>query len=587
MDTEQMNNPAMEGGNFVPQQETSSPPMPEETTDALSEDNSALLEELEDNSLLLKGRIIVTQQKETSEEVQIRSESLLLRGYESDESWDEVAANTIDGNKMIRIDGGTLSRQEDGSLLIEGGEDAPAALRIDERKADEQAVGFLVKHYGESLIAGENQAADTHTDEVQTEEASKQNTLYVEWADGKLQFSNPMTFHAAENGWHVEEQIERIEILSYPGGEAWAAENGSNIGEDKLVYIEGGICTVQDGGDALIIDSSKEHPVAVSVRPRDGSHETHTGICVEYVGSLRPIKETPPQVPPVWVLGGAALLAALIGAGITALIKGKKTDNRHMSNSTTVSGEEMPLNLGYGQLQQIGRRNSQQDCMGLYGVRGGLLAVVADGMGGLKNGDAVSQKIVQTFAADCRNLSAAQISGNLMAMAAHANDEVNRMLGPSELYKSGSTLVAVLAEPQQFSWVSIGDSRIYLYRAGRLLQLNREHNFEADLVLRAVNHQLSFQEARNNPKRRSVSSFIGMGNLKYVDEMQRPIQTIRGDRIVVCSDGVYNTLSEQRIEAILSENPIPKVAAEKMEAAVVAANNPHQDNFTAIILSYD
>jgi serine/threonine protein phosphatase PrpC len=174
-----------------------------------------------------------------------------------------------------------------------------------------------------------------------------------------------------------------------------------------------------------------------------------------------------------------------------------------------------------------------------------------------------------------------------MALVSRVNDEVNRMLGPNELYKCGSTIVAALVEPDQFQWISVGDSRIYLYRGGLLLQLNREHNYEADLLLRAVNHQGSFQEAKGNPKRKSVSSFIGMGTLRYVDEAQRPTRSLKGDRILICSDGVFNTLPEQQIEKILEENPDPNTAAEKLKVAVLQANNPHQDNFTAVIIAYE
>ena len=589
MDAEQTNRPFMED-SLPASSELSADLLGSETQ---GEADGVTVALQEDGSLLLTGRINVSVY-EDGMQTQIQTDSLFFRNYTPGESWLKPGADRIDGNEKIYADSGILSRMENGSLLIEGDEENLLLLTLASQIRDEQIPGFVIEFRGKSLI-GENIVSEVPAEQPSVTEAPAEQpsvteaaqTLFVEWNDGTLTFSNPMIFHADEDGWHVEGHINSLEIRNYQDGKDWTARNGDTIGEDQCLSIQGGMCTVQDGGNALIIESGKEHPVTASVRPQDGEHVTHTGICVNYDGLLGPVVQAPQPGVPLWGLGGATILAALLGAAVTALIKRKGRDKKVTAALAPAASQMDPTHLAYGQLQQIGRRPTQQDCMGLYGVSGGLIAVVADGMGGLKNGDAVSRRIVQTVAADCRSLGAAQIRGNLMAMAAHANDEVNRMLGPGELYKSGSTLVMVLAEPQQFSWVSVGDSRIYLFRAGRLLQLNREHNFEAELLLRAVNHQLSFQEARNNPKRKSVSSFIGMGNLKYVDGVQRPIQTLKGDRILLCSDGIFNTLSEQRIEEILTQYPDAKLAAERLEAAVTEANNPHQDNFSAIILSYE
>ena len=78
-----------------------------------------------------------------------------------------------------------------------------------------------------------------------------------------------------------------------------------------------------------------------------------------------------------------------------------------------------------------------------------------------------------------------------------------------------------------------------------------------------------------------------MGNLKYVDEMQRPICTIKGDRFLLCPDGVFNTVSDEEIEFILADNQDPELAAQKLEAAVLQGANVHQDNFSAVILCYE
>jgi len=240
-------------------------------------------------------------------------------------------------------------------------------------------------------------------------------------------------------------------------------------------------------------------------------------------------------------------------------------------------------------IQSIGSRPTQQDCLGTATVESSVLAVIADGMGGLQHGDAVSRRIVQTMLTDSKDLTASQLHDNLLPLVSHANEEVNNMLSPAQEdgeYVSGSTLVTAFAEPDQFQWVSIGDSRIYLLRSGRLLQLNTEHSFEADLLLQAVNRRISFPDARSHPKRRSLTSFIGMGELRYISFSMHPVPVAPGDVILLMSDGIFHTLSESEIEFSLSGSTDPEMIARKIETAVLEKGNPRQDNFSLIVISY-
>lgn len=254
--------------------------------------------------------------------------------------------------------------------------------------------------------------------------------------------------------------------------------------------------------------------------------------------------------------------------------------------ATTQSIASAPINLMIGKLHHIGKRSSQQDSLGLINVQGGILAIVADGMGGLSDGDRVSQKIVYTMLNDGSNRPASALSGNLLQLVSHANAEVNQMLSGTGQYISGSTVIAVLAEPNRFQWVSVGDSRIYLYRGGGLLQINREHVYEVELLERAVNREMSFQDARSHAKKKSITSFIGMGELKHIDESLQPVKMQRGDKVLLTTDGLFNTLSDDEIVAILSAEPDPVKAASALESAVLAKNNPHQDNFSSILICY-
>ena len=290
----------------------------------------------------------------------------------------------------------------------------------------------------------------------------------------------------------------------------------------------------------------------------------------------------------VGILIGIGVFALLVIAAVVVWFSRKKKPAALVENvdgSTDLYENDIPMamqgnKIGVGKLHNVGKRSGQQDCLGVTDVGDGVFAVVADGMGGLADGDKVSQSVVMTMLSD-----AVQQKG-LADMVAHANREVNRMLGLGGQYKSGSTVVAVLATPTQFQWISVGDSRIYLYRNGRMIQLNREHVYEADLIKKAVNGEMTMDEVMRDPQRHKLTSFIGMGTLKYIDASLRPVAIQSGDCLLLMSDGVFNTLSEEEMATILTQYPDPEHAASVMEERVLSYEKAKQDNFTAILLKF-
>lgn len=242
----------------------------------------------------------------------------------------------------------------------------------------------------------------------------------------------------------------------------------------------------------------------------------------------------------------------------------------------------------YGKAHNIGARPNQQDSLGQVEVAQGrgMLAVVADGMGGLSSGDQVSQAIVRGMLGYAAALQPGQMDGVLQEITQRVNSDVNRMLGADRLYKSGSTLVTVLVQDDAFHWLSVGDSRIYLYREGRVVQLNQEHNLLQEWMPDILNGKRSYEDAMKDPDGAKVTSFIGMGQLKYVDASLRPLRLKPGDRVLLMSDGVFNALPEPMMEQILAGCPDVQLAADQFEKAVLSAGIPGQDNFTVIILGF-
>lgn len=238
---------------------------------------------------------------------------------------------------------------------------------------------------------------------------------------------------------------------------------------------------------------------------------------------------------------GIGLGAGLLLSAAAVLIR--KAVGRHGKKR---SQEPLAEPLGSGRvwvdkLHEQGARSGQQDCFYVSCdgewisdaaiLRGapGLLAVVADGMGGLADGDKVSQTAVSTIA-QAFHQTPGTPEKVLLQLAERANVAVNQILGEDGLYRSGSTLVAGLLREGAFHYLSIGDSRICLYRKGVLYQLNREHIYRNELSVRFANGEESLESVAGHPKAAGLTSFLGMGQLKYIDLPAEPIQVCRGDQ---------------------------------------------------------
>lgn len=290
------------------------------------------------------------------------------------------------------------------------------------------------------------------------------------------------------------------------------------------------------------------------------------------------------------VIGVAALVVILAGVSVFLAVKRKKKSGKNANNKKRLdknpSGKpgNNPANGAIGKLHSIGNRQDQQDSFSIQAIGGGLFAVVADGMGGLSEGDKVSQLVVMTMLQAANKLQSLPKEQVLFEMVAYANSEVNRMLGHSEYYKSGSTVVAAIVERDCFHWISVGDSRIYLYRNKRLIQLNREHTYESELMLQAVNGEIPFEEVTSSKERCGLTSFIGMGELKYVDGSRRGIKKQQGDCLLLMTDGVFNTVSEEEICQIIETAGSAQNAADMLHGRIQSYRKEKQDNYTAIII---
>ena len=242
--------------------------------------------------------------------------------------------------------------------------------------------------------------------------------------------------------------------------------------------------------------------------------------------------------------------------------------------------------------QWQGARSYQEDDYGYEQVEFGtagetpaMLMVLADGMGGEAGGATASRCVVEAFMHRVRE---AEVDTEtwLEACLDAANREVRaRVDADPGLEGMGSTVVAAVYDGQGVSWVSVGDSPMWLFIGGRLVRLNADHSMAPVLDRMAEVGELTREEALSDGTRHMLRSAVTGSELDLIDRDHRPCRLREGDFLLLASDGI-ETLSQEEIELCLgSVHDGVRATADALLSAVKAAARPHQDNVTFLLLA--
>ena len=232
-----------------------------------------------------------------------------------------------------------------------------------------------------------------------------------------------------------------------------------------------------------------------------------------------------------------------------------------------------------------GARSSQQDSL-FCGERDGmLLAAVCDGMGGMNGGEIASGIAARIFAEAFYAQELSDPAGFLEEMAHKADEAVFGLSEGGRPMGAGSTIVSVLIRGRSLYWLSVGDSRIYLFRRGELLCPVRPHNYGELLRARLAEGKISGEAYRAGLKNaEALISFLGIGGLKLMEANRQPFWLEDGDQVLLCSDGLYRSLSEERIRELLMSGANPSVLARNLVQEAVEAGGIRQDNTSAVLI---
>lgn len=232
-------------------------------------------------------------------------------------------------------------------------------------------------------------------------------------------------------------------------------------------------------------------------------------------------------------------------------------------------------------------RKENQDCVLATEIRAKdcLAAVVCDGMGGVHGGKLASELAVSAFMADFRKnlLRSTEKKPDLTALLQNACAVANRVVyqyscSNTECAGMGTTIVAAALRGGTAVILNIGDSRAYQITRRDIVQITRDHSLVEDMVARGG---LSRAEARNHPKKNFITRALGVDA-----QVQADCFTVRlrhGDQLLLCSDGLSNTLPDETLHRFCRAYRSPEKACRRLIQQALDAGA--RDNVTAALVT--
>jgi PPM family protein phosphatase len=220
------------------------------------------------------------------------------------------------------------------------------------------------------------------------------------------------------------------------------------------------------------------------------------------------------------------------------------------------------------------------------------LFLVADGMGGHRAGErasalavvAIEQFTLNTFKwfFGSNETEAQKVLTQFETALSQADARILEDAAEHpELAGMGTTVTMAFHLGGQLCLVHVGDSRAYVYRDGELYQLTQDHTLTADMVRRG---ELRPDQVAGHRLRHVITNVVGGQELGVsVEAHAFHVQT--GDRLLLCSDGLTETVTNEAISATLDAEPAPEAAARKLLAQANSGGAP--DNITLLIVRFD
>jgi PPM family protein phosphatase len=236
------------------------------------------------------------------------------------------------------------------------------------------------------------------------------------------------------------------------------------------------------------------------------------------------------------------------------------------------------------QVSRKGGREKNEDRMGYCYTRDAGLFALADGMGGHPEGEVASQLALQTLSAMFQREAKPRLPDPLRflhdAVIAGHHQLLRYATERGMVDTPRTTVVACLIQGNQAYWAHCGDSRLYLLREGKLVARTRDHSYSE--LQETMAHVVPLNERVN---RNVLFTCLGSPGKPVVDT-SGPLVVYPGDRVMLCSDGLWGALSDETIIDILNSHGVSEAVPELVERALRTAGE-RSDNVTVLAVEWE
>lgn len=233
----------------------------------------------------------------------------------------------------------------------------------------------------------------------------------------------------------------------------------------------------------------------------------------------------------------------------------------------------------FGQALNIGKRSEQQDRLGLFSNKKGNrhLLVIADGMGGLQQGAEAAQMVIDTAEQvfTGRKIPSPELFLENIIHVAHKRINTLEQNASSA---AGTTCVLLYIDESEAYWAHIGDSRLYHFRQGELINQTIDHSAMQLMIDQGLAENNS-DEA--NAVQNQLYKRLGGSNDPEPDFNSSDLEA--GDFFMLCSDGLWQAFGDKQILDILEAQPIDQDGAEHFINLALQQGGPSCDNISVIL----
>jgi PPM family protein phosphatase len=233
-----------------------------------------------------------------------------------------------------------------------------------------------------------------------------------------------------------------------------------------------------------------------------------------------------------------------------------------------------------------GPRPYNQDRLAYSYSKDALLLVLADGMGGHRNGEVAAQLAVKTLTDAFQRLAVPSLSSPAKFLIDHiqqVHDMIENVTQAEEFVESPRTTIVAAIIQRGYLWCAhVGDSRLYHFRNGHLLFRTEDHSVVQSLYKKGM---ITKDEMATHPYKNKIYNCVGGETPPQIDLSDRH-ELLEGDTVLLCTDGVWGVIDDQQIKEIIQRNTdITAVTTDLMDSADFASDE-RGDNMSAIGLQW-